>query len=171
MLSVPPPNSFPTHVTSFAMTILFLHGWRSVAGGVKPTYLARHGIKVINPQLPDEDFAGGGSHRPGGVRPAPAAGGRRFIPRRRRGDEHRLRRLPGWSCSARLGKSGERPRTVRPDAVILHSPADDVIPLAESSCWSRRQRLAARGAVRSASDHRLADEESLAAMLAACEAS
>ena len=38
------------------MKILFLHGWHSVQGGVKPTYLAQHGHKVINPKLPDEDF-------------------------------------------------------------------------------------------------------------------
>ena len=32
--------------------------WRlSVPGGVKPTYLAQHGHEVINPKLPDEDFA------------------------------------------------------------------------------------------------------------------
>ena len=37
------------------MTILFLHGWQSVPGGVKPTYLAQHGHEVINPKLPDEE--------------------------------------------------------------------------------------------------------------------
>src|SRR5262249_51425984 len=39
-----------------SMTILFLHGWQSVPGGVKPTFLAQHGHEVINPQLPDEEF-------------------------------------------------------------------------------------------------------------------
>lgn len=43
-------------VTSYSMTILFLHGWNSVPGGVKPTYLKEHGHSVINPKLPDEDF-------------------------------------------------------------------------------------------------------------------
>ena len=38
--------------------VLFLHGWTSVPGGVKPTYLASHGHTVLNPALPDEDFAG-----------------------------------------------------------------------------------------------------------------
>jgi hypothetical protein len=38
------------------MTILFLHGWQSVPGGVKPTFLAQHGHEVINPKLPDENF-------------------------------------------------------------------------------------------------------------------
>jgi predicted esterase YcpF (UPF0227 family) len=39
------------------MKILFLHGWTSVPGGVKPTFLAQHGHEVFNPKLPDEDFA------------------------------------------------------------------------------------------------------------------
>ena len=39
------------------MKVLFLHGWTSVPGGVKPTYLAAHGHAVLNPALPDEDFA------------------------------------------------------------------------------------------------------------------
>ena len=38
------------------MTILFLHGWQSVPGGIKPTCLPDHGHTVINPKLPDEDF-------------------------------------------------------------------------------------------------------------------
>ena len=40
------------------MRILFLHGWRSVPGGVKPTYLKDHGHEVVNPGLPHDDFAG-----------------------------------------------------------------------------------------------------------------
>ena len=38
------------------MKVLFLHGWQSVPGGVKPTFLAQHHYEVINPRLPDEDF-------------------------------------------------------------------------------------------------------------------
>ena len=38
------------------MKILFLRGWQSVPGGVKPSYLASHGHSVLNPALPDEDF-------------------------------------------------------------------------------------------------------------------
>ena len=38
------------------MIILFLHGWQSVPGGVKPTFLAQHGHEVVNPKLPHEDF-------------------------------------------------------------------------------------------------------------------
>ena len=38
------------------MKILFLHGWTSVVGGVKPTFLKEAGHTVLNPSLPDEDF-------------------------------------------------------------------------------------------------------------------
>lgn len=39
------------------MRIRFLHGWHSVPGGVKPTYLKDRGNTAINPKLPDENFA------------------------------------------------------------------------------------------------------------------
>ena len=38
------------------MRILYLHGWNSVVGGVKPTYLKSHGHEVIEPALDHEDF-------------------------------------------------------------------------------------------------------------------
>ncbi len=38
------------------MQILFLHGWQSIPGGVKPSYLIQHGHTVINPKLPDDNF-------------------------------------------------------------------------------------------------------------------
>jgi len=38
------------------MKILFLHGWHSTVGGIKPTYLKNAGHEVINPALDDDDF-------------------------------------------------------------------------------------------------------------------
>ena len=34
------------------MTILFLHGFNSTVGGLKPTYLKDHGHTVLNPIIP-----------------------------------------------------------------------------------------------------------------------
>ena len=38
------------------MKILFLHGWPSTPGGIKPNYLKDHGHEVVNPKLPDDNF-------------------------------------------------------------------------------------------------------------------
>lgn len=38
------------------MKILYLHGWNSVVGGVKPTHLKSHGHEVIEPALDHDDF-------------------------------------------------------------------------------------------------------------------
>ena len=35
------------------MITLFLHGWQSTPGGLKPTYLKDHGHTVLNPALPE----------------------------------------------------------------------------------------------------------------------
>lgn len=35
---------------------LDLHGWYSIPGGVKPTFLAQHCQEVLTPALPDDDF-------------------------------------------------------------------------------------------------------------------
>jgi hypothetical protein len=36
--------------------ILYLHGWNSAVGGMKPTVLKSHGHEVIEPGLDHEDF-------------------------------------------------------------------------------------------------------------------
>jgi predicted esterase YcpF (UPF0227 family) len=37
------------------MKFLYLHGWNSVPGDVRPTYLKGHGHGVINPALPQNE--------------------------------------------------------------------------------------------------------------------
>jgi predicted esterase YcpF (UPF0227 family) len=46
----------PPSGAKLSMKILFLHGWQSAPGGLKPTYLKKHGHEVLNPALPDDDF-------------------------------------------------------------------------------------------------------------------
>jgi hypothetical protein len=152
------------------MKILFLHGWQSVPGGVKPTYLATHGHEVLNPALPDEDFAAA-------VRIAQAA----F-------DEHHPDVVVGSSRGGAVAvnlRSGSTPlvllcpawknfgsgRSVKANTTILHSRGDDVIPFADSEELLRTSGLPSSALIEIGVDHRLADPEPLAAMLKACEAS
>jgi hypothetical protein len=146
------------------MRILFLHGWTSVPGGVKPTYLAAHGHEVLNPKLPDEDFAAAvriaqaefdrhqpkvvvGSSRGGAVAMNIKIGNARLV-----------LLCPAW-------KKWGTARTVSPGTVILHSRADDVIPFADSKDLAGNSGATL---IEVGSDHRLATPEALAAMLKAC---
>jgi hypothetical protein len=149
------------------MKSLFLHGWQSVPGGVKPTFLARHGHEVVNPKLPDEDFEAAvaiaqeafdhhrpavvvGSSRGGAVAMNIDSGAARLV-----------LLCPAWK---RYGSA----RAVKPGTVILHSRADDVVPFGDSEELVRNSGLSASALVEVGHDHRLADPEPLAAMLRAC---
>ena len=146
------------------MKILFLHGWQSVPGGVKPTFLVGHGHEVFNPKLADEDFAGAvriaqaefdkhqlqvvvGSSRGGAVAMNMDSGGAKLV-----------LLCPAWK---RHGTA----RTVKPGTVILHSRADEVVPFGDSE-----ELVKNSGAVliEVGNDHRLADPEPLRKMLEAC---
>ncbi|MFO0890533.1 MAG: alpha/beta fold hydrolase [Isosphaeraceae bacterium] len=150
------------------MNILFLHGWTSVPGGVKPTYLAAHGHSVLNPALPDEDFAESVriaqnllQHERVDVVVGSSRGGAVAMNL----DARRARLVllcPAWK---RWGSAS----TVRPGTVILHSEADDVIPIGDSRELLARSGLNASALIVVGHDHRLADPEPLAAMLAAVE--
>jgi len=150
------------------MTILFLHGWQSVVGGVKPSYLIAHGHQVINPALPDEDFAEAvriaqeefDRHRPEVVVGSSRGGA---VGMNIRADGARLVLLcPAWK---RWGAA----TTIPAGSMVLHSRGDDVIPFAESEELVRRSGLPASSLIEVGTDHRLAEPEPLAAMLRACE--
>ena len=148
------------------MKILFLHGWNSVPGGVKPTYLKDHGHDVINPMLSDDDFDAAvrtaqaefdkhepqvvvGSSRGGAVAMNIQSGNARLV-----------LLCPAWK---RWGKV----TTVKPGTVVFHSRADDVIPFADSEELVRRSVGASL--IEIGTDHRLAEQAPLRAMLEACE--
>lgn len=146
-------------------TILFLHGWHSVPGGVKPNHLKDHGHEVINPALDDDDFmqavktaqAEFDEHQPQVV--VGSSRGGAVAMNIHIGDAKIVLLCPAW-------KNWGTAKTVKPGTVILHSRADDVIPFADSEELARSP-----GAVliEVGNDHRLADPEPLAAMLRACE--
>jgi hypothetical protein len=148
------------------MKVLFLHGWQSVPGGVKPTYLKDHGHEVINPKLPDEDINEAvriaqaefdkhqpqvlvGSSRGGAVAMNINSGGAKLV-----------LLCPAW-------KKWGTARTVKPGTVILHSRADDVVPFAHSEELAKNSGATL---IEVGTDHRLADPEPLEAMLKTCSA-
>src|SRR4051794_158736 len=123
------------------MKVLFLHGWQSVPGGLKPTSLAQHGHEVVNPRLPDEDFEeavkiaqeGLDRHEPqmivGSSRGGPVA-------MNVRSSSARLVLLcPAW-------RKWGTAKAVKPGTVILHGRADDVIPFADSEELARNSGAA-----------------------------
>jgi hypothetical protein len=150
------------------MKILFLHGWQSVPGGIKPTYLAQHGHEVVNPKLPDEDFeeaqriaqAEYDRHRPDVI--VGSSRGGAVAMNLDSGDTPLVLLCPAW-------KKWGAARTVKPGTVILHSRADDVVPFADSEELVRNSGLPASVLVEVGNDHRLADSEPLASMLRECE--
>jgi hypothetical protein len=149
------------------MKILFLHGWTSKPGGAKPTYLVERAHEVINPALPDEDFAEA-------VRIAQAEIDRHYpdvIVGSSRGGAIAMNVKPGTTPLVLLCPAWKKhgtAKTVKLGTVILHSRADEVIPFAESKELIRDSGLPSTALVEVGNDHRLADPEPLAAMLKAC---
>jgi hypothetical protein len=150
-----------------SMKTLFLHGWQSVPGGVKPTYLAQHGHEIINPKLPDDDFeeavniaqAAFDKHQPDVV--VGSSRGGAVTMNIKSGNARLVLLCPAW-------KKYGTAKTARAGTVILHSRADDVIPFADSEELVRNSGLPAYTLVEVGHDHRLADPESLEMMLKAC---
>lgn len=149
-------------------TILFLHGWHSIPGGVKPTWLKTHGHTVINPALDDNDFdaaihaaqAEYDQHKTD-VIVGSSRGGAVALNIDSRGTPLVLL-CPAWKNWGKVTK-------LRPNSVILHSRRDDVIPFADSEELVRNSGLAAETLIEVGRDHRLADEQSLSVLLWACD--
>jgi hypothetical protein len=152
------------------MKILYLHGLNSRPGGVKPSFLLRSGYEVVNPALPDDDFAASvqiaqaayeesrpavivGSSRGGAVAvnidpgPTPLV---LIAPAWRR-----------WGTATVLMGSGR--------TVVLHSPHDAVIPFEESRELVRSSGLPDSTVVAVGADHNMTDAPALQALLDAIE--
>ena len=150
------------------MKLLFLHGWTSVPGGVKPTFLASHGLEVLNPALPDEDFAESvriaqaefDRHRPAVI--VGSSRGGAVAMNVQAGQTPLVLLCPAW-------KRWGAVKTVNRQSVILHSRADDVVPFADSEELVANSGLPPSALIEVGMDHRLADPGPLDAMLAACQ--
>jgi len=150
------------------MKVLFLHGWHSVPGGVKPSFLKQAGHDVINPALDDDDFEAA-------VTTAQAE----F-------DRHAPDVVVGSSRGGAVAMNIDSKNTplvllcpafkrwgtavsVRPNTVIIHSRADDVVPFEHSCELIRNSGLPDSSFVEAGDDHRLAGPEPLTKLLIACE--
>ena len=150
------------------MRILFLHGWQSVPGGVKPTFLKDRGHVVLNPKLSDDDFELAlrmaqrefDAHAPDVV--VGSSRGGAVAMNLNAGNAGLVLLCPAWKKygSASVVKAG---------TLILHSRGDETIPFSDSEELVRNSRLPREALVETGHDHRLADPESLRTMLAACE--
>ena len=149
------------------MKILFLHGWQSIPGGVKPTFLRDHGHEVINPALDDDDFDAA-------IRAAQAAFDRHqpdvIVGSSRGGavamnlDSHRTPLVllcPAW-------KNWGNAKRIKQNSLVLHSRQDDVVRFADSVELVAESGLPPERLIEIGDDHRLADPAPLQAMLQAC---
>jgi hypothetical protein len=150
------------------MKLLFLHGWQSTPGGLKPTYLKDHGHEVLNPALPDDAFdaavriaqAEYDQHKPDVV--VGSSRGGAVAMNIDSGDTPVVLLCPAW-------KTWGTATTVKPNTTILHSRADETVPFADSEELVRNSGLQDSALIEIGTEHRLADEESLEAMLSAVE--
>jgi len=151
-----------------SMKVLFLHGWHSVPGGVKLTFLQDHGHTVINSALDDDDFAVAvraaqaeyNQHEPDVV--VGSSRGGAVAMNIDSGDTPLVLLCPAWKNWGTVTK-------LKPNSVILHSRADDVIPFSDSEELVAQSGLLREMLIEVGNDHRLADPEQLKAMLNTCE--
>jgi hypothetical protein len=150
------------------MKILYLHGWNSVVGGVKPTYLKSHGHEVIEPALDHEDFqaalntaqAALDHHQPDVV--VGSSRGGAVAVNLKSGSARLVLVCPAW-------KKWGTAKLVKPGTQILHSRADDVVPFGDSIELLSKSGLPEPSLIEVGQDHRLADPEPLEALLRAVE--
>lgn len=147
------------------MKVLFLHGTGSKPGDVRASYPIHD---VLNPALPDDGFDEAvriaqltydqgkpdvvvGSSRGGAVAMNIDSG-----------DTPLVLLCPAWK---RYGTA----TSAKPNTTILHSRADERVPFSEAEELSQRSDLPLSALIDVGTEHRLADEESLEAMLKAVE--
>lgn len=122
------------------MKILFLHGWHSTPGGLKPTHLKDHDHEVLNPALPDDDFdaavriaqAEFDKHHPDVV--VGSSRGGAVAMNINSGTTPLVLLCPAW-------KNWGTATTVKLGTIILHSKADEVVPFADSEKLVRNSGL------------------------------
>jgi GNAT superfamily N-acetyltransferase len=153
---------------SATMKILFLHGWTSVPGGKKPSFLVSHGHTVLNPALPDDDFPAAveiAQVEYDDCRPHVVVGSSRggaVAMNIECHDTPLVLLCPAW-------KKWGSANTINSNTTILHSKTDDIVPYQDSVELVSNSRLPESTLLHVGSDHRLADPQPLQKMLEACQ--
>jgi hypothetical protein len=163
-----PDQSCLNVVFRLSVKILFLGGYGSRPGGVNPSILRVHGHTVIEPDLPDDNFAA-----------SVAIAQRVFI-------RHQPDVVVGWSRGGAVAMSIDSKKaplilvapawknwgtmiTTKPEVAILHSPQDDLVSIEDSRELLRNSGLAEDRLVTVGEDHRMIDEGAFVALLEAVE--
>ena len=146
------------------MKVLFLHGYGATPGGIKPTFLKDNGLEVLNPLLPDDDFdacvliaqAEYDEHQPNVV--VGSSRGGAVAVNINIGDTPLVLLCPAWK---RWGKA----TTVKSNTIILHAEADESVPFEHSLELVQDSGLPDTAIIRTGTEHRLIDPESLQTLL------
>ena len=150
------------------MKVLFLHGFGATSGGTKPTFLKANGLEVCNPLLPDDDFdacvriaqAEFDQYQPDVV--VGSSRGGAVAVNIDSGETPLVLLCPAW-------KRWGRATTVKPNTVILHAEADESVPFAHSAELVQNSGLPDSALIRTGSEHRLIDPDSLDILLKTIE--
>ncbi len=150
------------------MKVLFLHGFGSDPGGIRPTFLKQSGHEVSHPAMPDDDFAESVRIAQGAfdeARPEVVVGSSR-------GGAVALHMDLGTVPMVLIAPASERwaPTAKVPSGtIILHSEHDDVVPIAGSRELLRRSGLPEDHLIIVGEDHRMVDKRAFDALLEAIE--
>ncbi len=147
--------------------VLFLHGYGSDPGGIRPTFLKQSGHEVIHPALGD-DFDESvriarqafEQHQPEVV--VGSSRGGAVAMNLNLGETPLVLIAPAWS---KWGRAARIPA----NTVILHSEHDDVVPMAGSRELLRRNGLPDDRLVVVGESHRMTDDAAFQALLDAIE--
>ncbi len=146
------------------MKVLFLHGFGSDPGGIRPTFLKQSGHDVSHPAMPDDDFSESvriAQTTFDEARPEVVVGSSR-------GGAVALHMDLGNVPMVLIAPASERwapTAKVPPGTIIIHSEHDDIVPIAGSRELLRRSGLSEDHLIVVGEDHRMVDKRAFEALL------
>lgn len=152
-----PEQPCPSMAFLAPLKILFLSGYGSRPGEISPSLLRAHGHMVVEPNLPDNNFA------------------RSVALAQRVFNRHQPDVVVGWSRGGAVAMSIDTKHaslvliapawknwgtmtTVKPEVTVLHSPHDDLVSIEDSRELLRNSGLPPEQLVAVGEDHRMIDE-------------